>query len=376
MIIYFPLTLTLPKGREDFCLTHQIKNMKYLIPFLFVLCLGCSSVTPPKVLKNTFANNRPKTPGRMVAFWQCYTQTNPNGGEPLRGVGGRLQFYTEKNSKDPVKVDGELTIYLFDANDPVPQRSVPVKHAIFKKDALPAFYRQDDAGMNGYDVFVPVDEIGNYEMDLQVIAVFREIKKPGKTAALVNTHSAKVTLPGPKREEILREFSGDDSQNSATTIDLAGGREETGKIIQASHNRPERSEAIQLNDATSQRRKSATIELPDHFTTAYRNSPVPEPQMNSDSASQKTSPYAVAKNEPVEVQAVNETPPATSNSSGSWLRTPSRFSDISRRQTETTSTRAFRIDSNTRPPLDAKPVYEEVSESGVSSKVIMGPVTR
>ena len=307
----------------------------------------------------------------MVAFWQCYTQTNPGGGEPLRGVGGRLQFYGEKNAKAPIKVDGELTVYLFDANDPLPQRSVPVKHAIFKKEALPAFYRQDNADMNGYDVFVPVDEVGNPEMKLQVLAVFREIKKPGKTAALINSYPATVVLSGPISEKTAGEFAEDQSENSAKTIDLAGGREEAGEIVQASYSRPAPSVASSASDTALQKRRSETIELPSHFATAYRNSPVPEPQVNSAPKIQKVSPYAV----PIQTQVVNATPPETVNPTNNWLQTPSRFNEISRRPTNPNGAKAFRIDSNTKPPTDAKPVYEEVSDSGIPSQVIMGPIT-
>ncbi|MCL2305588.1 MAG: hypothetical protein FWC43_09615, partial [Planctomycetaceae bacterium] len=188
--------------------------MKYTFPFLLLLCVGCTSVVP----KNALFHERPKTPGSMVAFWQCYTQTNPNGDMPLRGVGGRIQFYGEKNKSEPIKVNGDLTIFLFDAHDPLPQRSVPVRQAIFKKENLGAFYRKDGLEFNGYDFFVPVDELGNPEMDLQVWAVFHEFKKSGQTTTLIYSPPAVVTLPGPKRQDAA---AADD-----TSINLAAGREQ------------------------------------------------------------------------------------------------------------------------------------------------------
>ncbi len=334
-----------------------------ILPLLLVLCLGCSSVTPPKSLKNVFKDNRPKTPGRMVAFWQCYTQTNPGGG-PLRGVGGRLQFYNEKNAKEPVKVDGELAIYLFDAHDPVPQRSVPVKHAIFKREALPAFYRKDNFEMNGYDFFVPVDEIGNEEMDLQVLAVFHETKKTGKTAALIYSNPAVVTLTGPKREELAP------SDESSGVIDLDRNREESsGEIMQASYrSHPSRTEP------EPRKRKSETIQLSDRFTQAYQNDRWVEeryrdaPRESTPGTRYGSIEVTPSSNEPDENSAYD----VETGTRPSWLKTPNRFGEISLRGTASSSNRPFRVDSNTRQRPDDKPVHEEVSASGVQSRVFMG----
>ncbi len=335
-----------------------------ILPLLLVLCLGCSSVTPPKSLKNVFKDNRPKTPGRMVAFWQCYTQTNPGGGEPLRGVGGRIQFYNEKNAKDPVKVDGELAIYLFDAHDPVPQRSIPIKHAIFKKESLPAFYRKDNFEMNGYDFFVPVDEIGNEEMDLQVLAVFHETKKAGKTAALIYSNPAVVTLTGPKREEIVK------SDESSGVIDLDRGREESsGEIMQASY----RSHSSRT-EPELRKRKSETIQLSERFTQAYQNDRWTEekfrdaPRESSPSARYGSIDVTPSSNE-TEIKVVAD---AETETRSSWLKTPSRFKDISQRGTTSPNNRPFRVDSNTRQRPEDQPIYEEVSASGVQSRVFMG----
>ena len=343
-----------------------------IIPFLFLLCAGCTSVAPSKALKNVFWEEGPKTPGKMAAFWQCYTQTNPDGDMPLRGVGGRVLFYGEKNASDPVKVNGDVTIYLFDANDPMPMHSVPIKHAIFKKETLREFHRKDVNDFDGYEFFVPVDEVGNEEMDLEVLAVFHEAKKPGKTQALIYSKLAAITLPGPKRRDAASE--------NGTIINLADDRDESNGIVQVSYNQQHSTPAESFD---SRKRRSETIQLPNRFTQALqydqRNNTTPDNimpnntiQNNETAAVPAASPYARgAVSEPgippfqetANLPVPNSVAP---QSTSDWMKPPNRLLDISQRNPATTNDRKFRIDSNTG--ATPEQVFEDVSKSGVVTK--------
>ena len=358
--------------------------MKRLLPFLFLFCAGCSSVAPSKAFQNVFWEERPKTPGRMVAFWQCYTQTNPDGDLPLRGVGGRIFFYGEKETSEPIKVDGDLTIFLFDAHDPLPQQSVPIKQAIFQKEVLSVFLRKDREGMNGYEFFVPVDEVGNEEMDLQVLAMFRETKKPGKplgteSQTVIHSRLVEVTLPGPKRQEFAFE---NENAGNAAVIDLAGGRDEPYGIIQASYQQQVR--LPQTPEPDLRRRSSETIRLPDRFARALQYdqhnniSHIPA-ETHSETAAPTASPYGRSTaSEPNIPQYQDNRNLSGSNSALSqntnhWVKTPSRMLEVAQRNSMTSNDKPFRIDSNTGSTGPSNPtpelVYEDVSKSGIPTRV-------
>ena len=343
--------------------------MKYLIPFLLLLCVGCTSVTPPKTL-NVFSE-RPKTPGRMTAFWNSYTQTNPHGDVPLRGVGGRILFYNAKNTVEPVKINGDVSIYLFDAHDPVPMRSVPVKHAIFKKENLAPFYRKDGQDLHGYEFFVPVDELGNEERELQVVAVFHEYKKPGKTTALIHSDSAVVTLPGPKRQQeslAVDEPEGEsDHSDSGSVITLAGGRAEPNEIVQASYRQPSTAEYFH-----SRSRQTETIRLPERFARAMQYDRRNDQRDTTQERPSAESPYT-PQSPPPSWQAEQTKPQEESQqesdlSPGDWFPAPNRLVNVSQNGPATSSNK-FRINSSTTKPTPNLPVHEEVSPSGRKTQV-------
>lgn len=159
----------------------------------------------PKLFEKFSSEARPKTPSKMSCFWQPYSQSDPKGGPPLRGVGGRIVFYSGRSTEKSAKVEGDLVLYLFDAEEEMPERSVPLRTAVFKKDVLPLHYRQDQSGFHGYEFFVPLDEINSEELDVAVIAVFTEHKRNGKVASPLPSDQVVMTLPGTERSEKFRE---------------------------------------------------------------------------------------------------------------------------------------------------------------------------
>jgi len=314
---------------------------------MLTLCIGCTSITPPKTLKGVLRTERPKTPGVMTAFWNSYIQSNPNGDIPLRGVGGRILFYNDKNMAEPIKVDGELTIFLFDATDPLPERSVPVQQAIFKKENFSSFYRKDNQDLHGYEFFVPVDELGNEEMELKVWAVFHEFKKSGKTTALINSAPAVVTLSGPKRGE---QFSGDEQESdSGSVITLAGGRDEPNEIVQASYQRPSSTENFD-----SRSRRVESIQLPTRLAKAWQNEP-------RDTTSEKVANPYVPQGRQTEAKP-QESKQESEMTPGDWLKPPNRLAGVPQ-PSQTASNNHFRINPPAKPTSNL-PVHEEVSPSG------------
>jgi len=179
-----------------------------LVTAIFVATLAISvspgCATTPH-LSNPFTVNKPKTPERMVYVWMPYEQTNPvPGGPPLRGIGGRFFFYESTNARKPVKVDGELTIFIFDGdvemNNLIPGRADPPIHQfVITREQLEQSYVKHDLG-HSYEIFLPIDALGNPEMRLCVISRFDDARSGRMTTS--SQHAGYITLPGPLRERV------------------------------------------------------------------------------------------------------------------------------------------------------------------------------
>jgi len=145
---------------------------------IFVLaCLLCASGchTPLAVkqmqAKNPFAKNSPKTPIKVVDVWQSYAQTVSDG-TVMRGMAGRVHFYDSPKEDKTVKVDGDLTVYVFDGNATDPAHTKPLRIFQFKADSLDKHYSHQKPIGHGYDFFLPIDEIGGVEQPISIIVRF------------------------------------------------------------------------------------------------------------------------------------------------------------------------------------------------------------
>ena len=121
--------------------------------------------------KNPLAKNAPKTPGKIVDVWNSYAQTTSDG-TVLRGMAGRVLFYDNQKGEETVKVDGDLTVYVFDSRETDPVHAKPFKIFQFKADTLQQHYSHQQPFGHSYNFFLPIDEIGGVEKPLNIIVRF------------------------------------------------------------------------------------------------------------------------------------------------------------------------------------------------------------
>ncbi len=268
--------------------------MRQRFLFFFVLIPlfgGCNSVPAPQSFKEIFVEEKPKTPQRMAGFWNCYSQTSEDG-SVLRGVGGRVLFYPDNKSKKPVKVDGEMTVFLFNAENELPELSKPFRQAIFKPETIELHYRKDDNGLNGYEFFIPVDSIDNEEMNLLVLAKFID-KRKGESISSSSTPLVLIGKPKtPKKsmhpesdfpEALARENArnragepdGERDRNDGRRYgdERSRDRDDAGGAIRQVGYRSTK-EARYPDEEDSRERVSRQIEsitLPDYYTRALIN---------------------------------------------------------------------------------------------------------
>ncbi|MDR2440580.1 MAG: hypothetical protein LBE12_14555 [Planctomycetaceae bacterium] len=165
--------------------------------FIFVFVFGCQSNLALKRMqaKNPLAKNSAKTPTKMVDVWNTYAQTTPEG-KILRGIAGRIHFYNDHKKKQAVKIDGDLTVFIFNGNEKDPAHAKPLKIYQFKSETLDKHYSFKKPLGHGYDFFLPFDEIGGEEKNLCVMTRFDDRLEH----VLVLSHPVVTVLKGTKRE--------------------------------------------------------------------------------------------------------------------------------------------------------------------------------
>lgn len=132
-------------------------------------------------------------PEKMVPMWSDTVLYQP-GKAGVRGFGGRIYFYRNDTS-DPIKVEGTLTVYAFDATQrnrmPKPERKF-----VFTAEHLEKHHSKTNLG-HSYSVWLPWDEVGGEPRQLSLVAKFE-----GTQGAVLVTDPAQKLLPGLQADEV------------------------------------------------------------------------------------------------------------------------------------------------------------------------------
>ena len=223
---------------------------RFFLPII-VTCLlfsGCQSYKRMQA-KNPLAKNSPKSPTKMVDVWNTYAQTTPDG-PPVRGVAGRVHFYNDARKKQAVKVDGSMTIFVFDGDQKDPAHAKPIKVFQFKPETLNRHYSFKKPLGHGYDFFLPFDSIDGVERPLCVIARFDDSLE----GTLVVAHPVNVLLKGSRSEPAIQNV-----MMQASTSQ--GGIEQVSHVTPLEPPKPETT------------RNVSTIMLNDHLTRRLAQAP-------------------------------------------------------------------------------------------------------
>lgn len=238
-----------------------------------VLCtvcmVGCQSFefegdAPLPWLDST--TDQEKIPGRILAIWTDTVLHQP--GKPgVRGFGGRLYFYDDEDT-EPIKVDGGVMIYAFDADDFDPSRPEPLKRYVFTPDQLRTHYSRTSMG-HSYSIWLPWDEIGGPTKNVSLVTRFE-----GRMGGVVISQPATKQLPGVNQvaesspERVSHAMTFDRGQaHSDYPIRQMGYQNDFVKS-------PEHSYRVVRDQAESEsRRDISTIDLPPGFSRHLQSAP-------------------------------------------------------------------------------------------------------
>jgi hypothetical protein len=183
----------------------------------------------------------PEMPERVLAVWSDSVLHQP--GQPgVRGFGGRIYFYQSSGS-DPVKVDGGLAVYVFDADELDPYNQKPLRKFMFTADQFEEHLSSTALGPS-YSVWLPFDEVGGEARRLSLISRFE-----GREGGTVISEPTVKLLPGMPK--LAKKDNG------------SGSTEASGQVRMVGH-QTRSSEQVVSNEALGGR-AIQTIDLPPNF---------------------------------------------------------------------------------------------------------------
>lgn len=130
----------------------------------------------------------PVIPESVLPIWSDTVLHQP--GKPgVRGFGGRVYFYAEEGG-DPVKVDGSLTVYVFDGDQHDAMSAEPLRKFVITADQLASHHSKSELG-DSYSVWIPWDKVGGPSESLSLIARF-----DGRNGGTAISDASSKLLPG------------------------------------------------------------------------------------------------------------------------------------------------------------------------------------
>lgn len=137
----------------------------------------------------------PRMPvGEIICLWEPAEGLGLDG-LPTRGFAGQILFFSPGRPQ-PLKVNGDVRIYVFDDHGTQEEQSRPIHYFDFTGDAWNAFLRDTNIG-GAYQMFVPYTR----KTALQSNCSIRVRYTPADGGAPVYSKMASLSLPGRARTD-------------------------------------------------------------------------------------------------------------------------------------------------------------------------------
>lgn len=151
-----------------------------------------------------FEKEEPIVEPKGVAVVWTNAVFEKEGSRSTRGFGGMVTFYGE-DRKNPVRVEGQLTVYAYENMSPDEEDPTPDRKYVFKPEQLAKHYDQGTLGPS-YSIWIPWDAAGGPRKEVGLIARFDSAA--GTTVMGRPTHNI-LEGPAPVRPSTSAAASGD-----------------------------------------------------------------------------------------------------------------------------------------------------------------------
>lgn len=229
------------------------------------LLSGCAQWKLPKAMPLASKDeDKPQVPQRLTALWSDTVLVEAG----VAGFGGRLMFYGK--GEDPVKVEGELTVFAYDDTHDSQQAALPARKYVFRAEDLEKHYSTSTLG-HSYSFWIPWAGVGGPSRQISLIARFKSSKGGGVVMSEMTRHY----LPG--------------TQNAPATnpVPIANSWNTSGQPVQ-----PAAHQALAEAPAEKQRLETTTITLPKNLDQAARTSAAVDEMLRRLAASKAQPPGA------------------------------------------------------------------------------------
>ncbi len=194
-----------------------------LVRLLCLSCLlstlGCQFAPKKSIVDWPWMKTDTKSvPDRILPVWTDSVLHQPS--QPgVRGFGGRVYFYGKENT-EPIEVDGNFAVYVFDAEDNFSTTQKPLRKFVFTADQFKSHMSKTSMGPS-YSVWIPWGEVGGPPRKLSLISRF-EGREGGTT---ISDPTIKL-LPGiPTNKEASISQTAATAPNGSSSVSLAGHNE-------------------------------------------------------------------------------------------------------------------------------------------------------
>lgn len=253
----------------------------YVCVFVLFCSLGCQFAPKPSATVWPWQKDEAKAiPDRILPVWTDSVLHQPS--QPgVRGFGGRVYFYGKENT-DPVEVDGNFAVYVFDADDNTSSDQKPLRKFVFTADQFKTHMSKTSMGPS-YSVWIPWGEVGGPPRRLSLISRF-EGREGGTT---ISDPTIKM-LPGVPVDNPVAKTHSESAKSVTSPVSLAGHTDSTPQLNKM-HKPLEESniESIDLPPAFQRHLRapnSATEPLRATVPLRASEGPVPITQSANDSA--------------------------------------------------------------------------------------------
>jgi hypothetical protein len=165
-----------------------MKSFRHRLLLLLVpLLAGCTS------LDLNFADfgktvDQTASVGEIVCLWEAAEGVGLDG-LPTRGFAGQILFFV-KGQPQPVRINGNVRIYVFDDQGTAEEQSRPLHEFNFPAEAWNSYLTQTNLG-SAYQLFVPYTRKGGNFAKCEV-----RVRLTGQDRLPVYSKMAMITLPG------------------------------------------------------------------------------------------------------------------------------------------------------------------------------------
>ena len=196
---------------------------------ILTVAAGCQSTTFKSGL-NPFQSSVEETPEeemeaaptRMAVIWK-ETAVSPVGGKATRGFGGRVYFYN--NANEPVRANGELTVYAFDDSGMETRASnVPDRKYVFRAEDMDNHFSETELGPS-YSIWLPWDKVGGMRKTVALMPVFKPVN-----GRIVQSGQSIAVLPGKTADNQVEDIDDASLVRQVTATVPPGERDTVARL--------------------------------------------------------------------------------------------------------------------------------------------------